>query len=604
MSRSRLHLAHLSFSARLARIALGLCALLAVGQLAAVAPASAAPVVVAPVPLGAAGSYAVLAGTNVTNTGVTTLTGDLGLNGLLSGAGTLTVTGPTNNANSDAATAQAARQVAYDNAAGRAGGLSFTGDQNGKLFEAGVHTTSAAFTSTGTITLDGGNNPNAVFIFQVNGAYSPGANFNVVLINQAQGANVFWQVNGALTLPAASTYPGIFLVNGAATVGAGAVLNGRLLGNGPVTLDANTINGGADTSPPLVTIDGGASRATNDLTPTISGTTDEPVGRTVTVTVDTQTLTTTVIAGGLWQVTATALAAGTYPVTASVTDLALNTGTATQALTIDVTAPTIMIDGPASVTTNDSTPTISGITDEPVGSTVTVTVGGQTLIALVTAPNVGEVTPTALASGNYVATATVVDDAGNSATDSVALTVDLVAPVVTLAGGSTLTTNDSTPTISGTTDEPVGRNVTVTVNGQVLTAPVTAGGFWQVTAGFLADGTYTVLARVRIRRKLGQRHTIAHDHGHHHISTHSRALHRHHGGSSRSTADTTPTISGTTSEAVGSVVTITVGASQTLTATVISGGRGRRRPRRSRPATTWYGLRWSVGESPTRRPNC
>ncbi len=238
-------------------------------------------------------------------------------------------------------------------------------------------------------------------------------------------------------------------------MGAGAVLNGRLLGNGPVTLVPTPSTVARTSSPPLVTIDGGASRPTNDPTPTISGTTDEPVGRTVTVTVNTQTLTTPVVAGGLWQVTAAALAAGTYPVTASVTDLALNTGTATQALTIDVTAPTIMIDGPASVTTNDSTPTISGITDEPVGSTVTVTVGGQTLIALVTAPNVWQVTPTALASGNYVATATVVDAAGNSATDSVALTIDLVAPVVTLAGGATLTTNDSTPTISGTTDEPV-----------------------------------------------------------------------------------------------------------------------------------------------------
>ncbi len=143
MLRSRRSPAHLPFSSRIARIALGLCALLAVGQLAVVPPAQAVAVVVAPVSLGTAGTYAVLAGTGVTNTGPTTLTGDLGLSpsGAITGfggAGNGTVTGATHDKDVPAGTAQADRLTAYNEAATRPGAAPFAGDQIGQTFEAGL----------------------------------------------------------------------------------------------------------------------------------------------------------------------------------------------------------------------------------------------------------------------------------------------------------------------------------------------------------------------------------------------------------------------------------------------------------------------------------
>ncbi|MBU5694010.1 Ig-like domain-containing protein, partial [Vibrio cholerae] len=131
---------------------------------------------------------------------------------------------------------------------------------------------------------------------------------------------------------------------------------------------------------------------TNDTTPTITGTTDAPAGSTVTLVVtdadgNEQTLTATVQPDGSYSVDVTTpLAEGDYQVTASVTDLAGNTGTATDNGSVDVTAPVITVDAPDN--TNDTTPTITGTTDAPAGSTVTLVVtdadgNEQTLTATV-----------------------------------------------------------------------------------------------------------------------------------------------------------------------------------------------------------------------------
>ncbi len=79
------------------------------------------------------------------------------------------------------------------------------------------------------------------------------------------------------------------------------------------------------------------------------------------------------------------------------------------------------------------------------------------------------------------------DNAGNTAVETQTLTVDLTAPTFAINGGASVTTADSTPTISGTSNA-VGRTVTVTVAGQTLTAVVTAGGTWSVTAAVLSNG--------------------------------------------------------------------------------------------------------------------
>ena len=163
---------------------------------------------------------------------------------------------------------------------------------------------------------------------------------------------------------------------------------------------------------------------TNNTAPAISGTTDAVSGSPLTVTVAGQTLTTTVQAGGTWSVTPDALADGSYTVGASVTDTASGkTGTATQALTIDTAAPVVGIDGGASALTNNPAKAITGTTDAATGTTVTVTVAGQTLTTTVHADGSWSVSPAALTDGSYTVTVTVTDPAGNTGTATQTLTV-------------------------------------------------------------------------------------------------------------------------------------------------------------------------------------
>lgn len=297
----------------------------------------------APVGLGAAGTYSVLAGTMVTSTGATTISGDLGVS-----PGTAVVGFPPGivtgaiRTGDDAAQAQTDLLSAYNNAATRTPTGNFSGDNNGRTYTPGIHHTSAAFALTGTMTLDGQGDPNAVFIFQVDAALNTAAGSHINLINGAQAPHIFWQVLGAAGTGASSSFSGTIMATGAITIGAGATLTGRALSRDTVTLAGNTITTPAD---PAVTITGGASASTNDATPTITGTTDAATSTTVTVTVAGQTLTTTVQTGGTWTVTAATLTEGPHTVTASVTDPAGHTGRATQTLTVlrgslSITVPT------------------------------------------------------------------------------------------------------------------------------------------------------------------------------------------------------------------------------------------------------------------------
>ena len=111
----------------------------------------------------------------------------------------------------------------------------------------------------------------------------------------------------------------------------------------------------------------------------------------------------------------------------------------------------VTITGGAAATTTDTTPTISGTTDVEAPALVTVTINGQTLTAT---PSGGawSVTSAILANGTYPVVASVTDGAGNPGSAAQQLTVDTVLPVVTLDGGPSVTTNDPTPTIAGTSD--------------------------------------------------------------------------------------------------------------------------------------------------------
>ncbi|MFZ8198846.1 BapA/Bap/LapF family large adhesin [Alteromonas portus] len=344
-------------------------------------------------------------------------------------------------------------------------------------------------------------------------------------------------------------------------------------GNSTTVSDSGNINASA----PDITLD--ALGQTNDATPLISGTTTAPVGATVTLTVtdsagSVQTFTATVQGDGTFSASVPSdLAEGSYTVVAEVTDGAGNTGSDSETGgVVDTTSPAIDVADPG--VGNDATPTISGTTDQPAGSTVSITVTDnagniQTLSATVQSDGSFSVdVPTTLAEGSYTVQATVVDEAGNTASDAETGLIDTISPVITLDEPGTV--SDSTPTISGTVDLPQGSTVQITVvdsagNTQVFSALVGAGGVFSADVpAAMAEGNFTVSATATDEAgnsttdsEAGVVDTL--------VPTLTIDV-------ADTTNDATPLITGTTDELAGSVVTILVtdsaGATQTLSAVV------------------------------------
>jgi Ice-binding-like/Bacterial Ig-like domain len=200
------------------------------------------------VPLGSAATFEALAGSTVTNTGPTVITGgDLGLSpgsavtgfppGTLTPPAVMHVTDPT------AAQAQLDVTTAYLYAAGLPGGAVLPGDLSGLTFTPGLYTNSSTvMLSAGNVTLDAQGNANAVFIFQMGSTLTTLGSTQVILAGGAQAKNVFWQVSTSATLGTNSIFEGTILSLQSITLDTGASLTGRALArNGAVTMDSNTI---------------------------------------------------------------------------------------------------------------------------------------------------------------------------------------------------------------------------------------------------------------------------------------------------------------------------------------------------------------------------
>jgi hypothetical protein len=205
--------------------------------------ASSALAATATVGLGTAGSFSVLGGSTVTNTGPTTMFGDLGLSPGSSVTGAPHVLGATHVDDAVAIGAKNALTTAYNDAASRPSSGSAGTDLAGQVFLPGVRTASSSLLlSSGAVTLDAQGDPNAVFVFQIASTLITSSNTAVTLINGAQACNVFWQVGSSATLGTGTSFIGTVMANATITANTAATIHGRLLAQtGAVNLDTNTI---------------------------------------------------------------------------------------------------------------------------------------------------------------------------------------------------------------------------------------------------------------------------------------------------------------------------------------------------------------------------
>ena len=199
------------------------------------------------VPLNTAGSFGVLAGQAISNTGPTIVTGNLGI--FPGNASSVTgfppgiVIGTTHFADAVAQQAQNDLTTAYNTLAGRACTTTISGDLGGRTLFPGVYCSASTMGLTGTLTLDAQGDPNAIFIFQVGSALTTASASAVQMINGGQNCNVFWQIGSSATLGTTTAFIGNLIAFSSITLTTGATTSGRVLArNGAVTIDSGMIS--------------------------------------------------------------------------------------------------------------------------------------------------------------------------------------------------------------------------------------------------------------------------------------------------------------------------------------------------------------------------
>ena len=196
--------------------------------------------------LGAAGSFAVVGSSTVTNTGATIVTGDLGLSPGTSVTGFPpgTVTGTIHAADATALAAQNAVTTAYNALAGQACDSVLTGQNlGGMTLTPGVYCFGNSAQLTGTLTLNGQGNPGAVWVFQIGSTLTTAAGSSVVFTNSGQACGAFWQVGSSATLGTTTSFAGNILAQISITLNNGASSSGGLFAQtGAVTLNSNNVS--------------------------------------------------------------------------------------------------------------------------------------------------------------------------------------------------------------------------------------------------------------------------------------------------------------------------------------------------------------------------
>ena len=216
----------------------------------------------APVVLGAAGNFAILAKSGISTVPNSAVTGDIGVSPIARGgitgfseimdasntySASTQVTGKIYAADyasptpANLGTAVLDMQAAYTDAAGRAADYTELGAGNigGMTLSPGTYKWSTGVLIPTDVTLSGG--PEDVWIFQISGAITQASAAKVILTGGALAKNVFWQVAGGVALDTTAHMEGIVLSQTAITLATGASVNGRLLAQTAVTLQMNTV---------------------------------------------------------------------------------------------------------------------------------------------------------------------------------------------------------------------------------------------------------------------------------------------------------------------------------------------------------------------------
>ena len=199
------------------------------------------------VPLAGTANLAILAGSGITNTGATNITGDIGLNpGTSVGGFPPGILVGTQHINDAIATqAKLDLTTAYNDAAGRTSTdiVTLSGNIGGLTLTPGLYkSTSSLAVSSGDLTFDAKGNTNGVFIIQIASTLTTTSGRQVILSGGASASNIFWQVGSSATFGTTSVFKGTVMAMQSITFNTGATLDGRALARtGAITMAGNTI---------------------------------------------------------------------------------------------------------------------------------------------------------------------------------------------------------------------------------------------------------------------------------------------------------------------------------------------------------------------------